>query len=63
MCVFRQIKRVNSKARLVVVGGEGLLATAFDVMRLSLKIRKGKKVASCLHQRKKQRKQFQPRKL
>ena len=49
MCVFRQIKQVNSKARLVVVGGEGLLATAFDVMRLSLKIRKGKKVASCLH--------------
>lgn len=47
MCVYRQIKKLNPKARFVVVGGEGLLATAFAVMRFSLKIR-GKNFASSL---------------
>lgn len=45
--VYRQVKKVNPEARLVVVGGEGLLATAFAVMRFSLKIRR-KKIASGL---------------
>ena len=38
--VYRQIKKVNPRARLAVVGGEGLLAIAFAVMRFSLKIRR-----------------------
>ncbi len=40
--VYKQVKRVNPNAFLAVVGGEGLLATAFAVMRFSLKVR-GKK--------------------
>lgn len=47
MYVYRQVKKLNPEARLVVVGGEGLLATAFAVMRFSLKIRR-KKIASGL---------------
>lgn len=47
MNVYRQVKKVNPEARLVVVGGEGLLATAFAVMRFSLKVR-GKQFASGL---------------
>lgn len=47
MRVYRQVKKINPMARLVVVGGEGLLATAFAVMRFSLKIR-GKNFASSL---------------
>lgn len=45
MNVYRQIKQKNPAARLVVVGGEGLLQIAFTVMRLSLKIR-GNRFAS-----------------
>ena len=45
--VYRQVKRNNPAARLVVVGGEGLLAAAFAVMRFSFKIRR-KTVASHL---------------
>ena len=48
MNIYRQVKQVNPAARLVTVGGEGLLAAAFKMMRLSLKIRKGKAQASCL---------------
>ena len=47
MNVYRQIKKINPKARFAVVGGEGLLAVAFTVMRFSLKIRR-KTVASNL---------------
>lgn len=39
MSVYRQVKKTNRKARLVVVGGEGLLAIAYKVMRFSLKVR------------------------
>ena len=38
--VYKKVKERNPKAMLVVVGGEGLLATAFAVMRFSLKIRR-----------------------
>ena len=37
---FKKVKKINPDAKLVVVGGEGLLATAFSVMRASLKIRR-----------------------
>lgn len=47
MSVYRKVKELNPEARLVVVGGEGLLAVAFSVMRLSLKMR-GKKEAKLL---------------
>lgn len=47
MSVYRKVKKINPKARFVVVGGEGLLATAFAVMRFSLKVR-GKTVGSKL---------------
>lgn len=47
MNVYRQVKMHNPEVRLAVVGGEGLLATAFVVMRFSLKIRR-KKLASNL---------------
>lgn len=47
MNVYRRIKKINPKARFAVVGGEGLLAVAFTVMRFSLKIRR-KTVASHL---------------
>lgn len=47
MSVYRKVKELNPDARLVVVGGEGLLAVAFSVMRLSLKMR-GKKEAKLL---------------
>ena len=36
---YKKVKAVNPTAKLVVVGGEGLLAMAFSVMRLSLKVR------------------------
>lgn len=36
---YKKVKAVNPAAKLVVVGGEGLLATAFAVMRFSLKVR------------------------
>jgi hypothetical protein len=39
---YKKVKANNPAAKLVVVGGEGLLATAFAVMRFSLKVR-GKK--------------------
>lgn len=47
MSVYRQVKAQNINARLVVVGGEGLLETAFKVMRFSLMIR-GKNFAYSL---------------
>lgn len=50
MEVYRQVKKLNPEARLAVVGGEGLLATAFAVMRFSLKVRL-KKPASRLLQK------------
>lgn len=37
--VYRLLKKQNPVMQLVMVGGEGLLATAFRVMRLSLKIK------------------------
>ena len=40
--VYKKVKKINPAVKLVVVGGEGLLATAFAVMRFSLKVR-GKK--------------------
>ncbi len=46
--VYRQVKKLNPKARFVVVGGEGLLATAFAVMRFSLKIRRKTAASSLL---------------
>lgn len=36
---YKKVKKTNPNAKLVVVGGEGLLATAFTVMRFSLKVR------------------------
>lgn len=39
MATYKKIKQTNPDAKLVVVGGEGLLAIAFSVMRFSLKIR------------------------
>ncbi len=42
--VYKKVKKINPATKLVVVGGEGLLATAFAVMRFSLKVR-GKKSA------------------
>ena len=36
---YKKIKAINPMAKLVVVGGEGLLAAAFAVMRFSLKVR------------------------
>ncbi len=50
MNVYRQIKMQNKNARLVVVGGEGLLSIAFSVMRFALKLR-GNKLASHLLQK------------
>jgi hypothetical protein len=45
--LYRQLKERNPKMKYVVVGGEGLLAVAFKVMRLSVKLR-GMSVAQCL---------------
>lgn len=37
--LYLQLKRQNPEMKYVVVGGEGLLATAFKVMRLAVKLR------------------------
>ena len=39
IATYKKVKQTNPDAKLVVVGGEGLLAIAFSVMRFSLKIR------------------------
>ena len=43
--IYKALKRNNPQMKFVVVGGEGLLATAFKVMRFSLWIR-GRRFAS-----------------
>ena len=49
MQTFWRIKLNNPQAKLVTVGGEGLLATAFKVMRLALRLRFGRQKAASLH--------------
>ena len=44
--VYLLLKRQNPSMRYVVVGGEGLLAVAFKVMRLSLKLKRNPVVAN-----------------
>jgi len=43
--IYKFLKKINPQMKFVAVGGEGLLAVAFKVMRFSLKVR-GKSFAS-----------------